>query len=249
MSTTKTFIALFLAAAAAVSVGVGCSAAGEDVESAEGAHTEKPQDDDDDFTVEDRMGRPEMTNVTIGAGLARLKVVKTTFGTLQAQAAAEADPTKKAALAAEAARVGAELKELATELGPPESEELKNALAKDAEIQATEAKAIEEAKRQGQPAPTFPRRPSGYFKAYNHQITFHPKPGERSDATRLLAAGIRALDTVSLDGTTPDPKDWSEEQIARMADLLAEDALVVDLKGDCTHDSQSYFAIEREAFQ
>lgn len=249
MSTTKTLIALFVAGVAAASSGVGCAGTGEDVDTSEGAHTEKPQDDDDDFTVEDRMGRPEMTNVTMGAGLVRLKVVKTTFGALQAQVAAEADPTRKAALTAEMAKVGAELKQLATELGPPESEELKSALAKDAEIQAAEAKAIADAKAAGQPAPTFPRRPSGYFKAYNHQITFHPKPGERSDAMRLLAAGVRALDTLSLDGATPDPKDWSEDEVQKVAEILAEDALVVDLKGDCDHDSQSYFAIEREALQ
>ena len=76
------------------------------------------------------------------------------------EAAAETDATKKAALVAEAQKVGAELKRLATELGAPEADELKSALAKDADTAAAEAKQIEDAKQAGKPAPTFARRPA-----------------------------------------------------------------------------------------
>jgi len=246
----KTSNMLLVALLGGVAVVAGCAPTSEDdVDAADQAHTEKSQDDDDDFAVQDRMGRPEMTNVTMGAGLVRLKLAKGQFGALQAQAAAETDATKKAALGAEVQKVGAELKRLATELGAPEADELKSALAKDAATAADEAKQIEDAKQAGKPAPTFARRPSGYFKAYNHQHTFHPKPGERSDAKRLLAAGVRALDTLIVDGTTPDAQDWSEEEIGTISDILSEDALIVDLAGNCTEDSQSYFAIEREAIQ
>jgi hypothetical protein len=245
--TSKTILAALLGAATVVA---GCaSTSDDDVDSSDQAQTQKAPDDEDDFTVEDRMGRPEMTNVTLGAGLVRLKVAKAKLGDAQGRAAAEPDPASKAALVAQAQALGAELKRLATELGAPEAEELKSALAKDAQTTAVEAKAVEDAKREGKPAPSFPRRTSGYFHAYNHQNTFHPKAGERADAKRLLAAGIRALDTLVLDGSTPDRQDWSEAEIQTVAEILSEDALIVDLEGDCTQDTQSYFSLEREAIQ
>ena len=229
---------------------VGCASITDNGGNAdEQAITDESKDDDDDFRVEDRMGRPEMTNVTMGAGLVRLKVVKGQLAAVTAQAAAETDAAKKAALGAQAQALGAELKRLATELGAPEAAELVAELGKDAATAAADAKAIEDARREGKPAPTFPRRTPAYFRAYNHQHTFHPKPGERADAKHLLAAGVRALDTIVVDGTTPDAQDWSEADIAQLAEVLSEDALIVDLNGDCTNDTQSYFAIEREAFQ
>jgi len=242
---TSTLVVALLGAAVVV---VGCARTEDEVDSTDLAVTQAAEDDDE-FAVQDRMGRPEMTNVTIGAGLVRLRVAKGTFAAVQAQAAAETDPTKRDELAAKAKALGAELKRLADELGTPESVELKSGLVKDAETAAAEAKQVEDAKQAGKPAPTFPRRPSAFFRAYNHQHTFHPKAGERADAKRMLAAGIRALDTLSLDGVQPDATDWSEIEIGKIAEVLSEDALIVDLQGDCTKDTQSYFALEREAFQ
>jgi hypothetical protein len=232
----KTSRVLLLGLLGAAVVIAGCASTSEDdAESSDEAEV-VAMDDDDEFDVKDRMGRPEMTNVTIGAGLVRLKVAKDGFA--KAKAAAEAAPgdAEKAALAAQ---LGAELQTLAKELGAPASDTLKAELAQDAAMAA---------------APTTERRPSGYFRAYNRQHTFHPKPGERDDAKRLLAAGIRALDTyIIVEGTPDEPaardkQDWSEQEIEKISEILAEDALVVDLAGTCTHDTQSYFAIERAAF-
>lgn len=238
-------LTLTLTAGALVGAIVGCSAVSDDeIGQGDNAVVDTTLDDDDDFDVRDRMGRPEMTNVTAGAGLAKIKLAKVKLAGLKEALATETDATKKAELGAQAEAVGADLSKLAAELGAPESQQLKAELAKDAADDAKEAAAIAEAKRNNQPAPTFGRRVPAHFRAYNRQHTFHPREGERAEAKRLLAAGIRALDTLSVDGQSPDQKDWSETEILSMAEVLSEDALIVNLKGECTKDAQSYMGIE-----
>jgi hypothetical protein len=54
----------------ALAVMVGCSAAPEDdASSSDQAQTARPTEQEADFVVLDRMGRPEMSNVTIGMGM------------------------------------------------------------------------------------------------------------------------------------------------------------------------------------
>lgn len=212
---TSNMLVLSLLGAAAVVAGCATTAP-DDVDSTDLAQVAKrAEDDDDELVVQDRMGRPEMTNVTIGAGLVRLKLAK-----------------------------GGEQQALAGQL-KAEDPELVAGLAKDAADAAAEAARVAAGGKPGQ------RRPSAYFRAYNHQQTFHPKDTERADAKRMLAAGIRALDRLSLDGQSPDPEDWTEAEVLRMAEILEEDALIVNLdgKGDCMKSTVSYFGFERDAFR
>jgi hypothetical protein len=137
-------------------------------------------ENEDDFEVLDRMGYPEMSNVTIGMG----------------KSAIERDQTK------------------------PESELLK-----------------EELKNVDSKLPP-------HVRAYNRQNTFHPKAGERAHARRILAAGIRASDTVGVFSK----QDWSDAEIDIITDILSEDALVVDISKPCTIDTVSFFDIEREEY-
>lgn len=64
---TKRLIGVILGAVAAIA---GCASVTEDgAESGDQAQTERRTEQEDDFVVLDRMGRPEMTNVTIGPGM------------------------------------------------------------------------------------------------------------------------------------------------------------------------------------
>jgi hypothetical protein len=164
-----------------VAVLAGCAVdAGDDASSSDQAQTAAIEREDD-FVVLDRMGRPEMTNVTMGIGARDF----------------EADGTA------------------------PESAGLRAALSE--KVIAV----------------------SAHVKAYNRQNTFHPKPGERAHAERVLGAGIRALDKAGL-GPIPDAVDWKPSELEILTEILSEDALVVDLSKPCDIDTPSFFDIERE---
>jgi hypothetical protein len=253
---------LALAFFGALTVIVGCSTEADDAASSGGQAQQLAESDDDEFDVEDRMGRPEMTNVTIGAGLVRLKLLK--------------DALTKTTDKAQQAAIGAELQTLAVELGTPQSAGLKSELANanvitprvqqatdDAKAFAARVEAALTAKAKGEKrdltsaekaqiadaksAAEHVRRVPAYFKAYNKQHVFHPQPGERQDAMNLLGAGIRADDTLAITAEGPaDAKDWSEDDLKKILPILAEDALIVDISKPCDIDSQSFFSIERD---
>lgn len=181
MKTSKKMMGVLLGA---LTVMVGCAAAPDDAASTtDQAQTSIPPEQEADFVVLDRMGRPEMTNLTIGMGMAEIG----------------SDPTKP-----ESAGLAAEIGAGTVVVGP-------------------------------------------HVRAYNRQNVFHPKKGEREHARRVLSAGIRAIDTVGLP-LFHDTQDWQPSEVAIVADILSEDALVVDIAKPCTIDSQSFFDIEREEF-
>lgn len=160
---------------------VACASQALEDDETEGSELAAQEENEDDFVVIDRMGRPEMTNVTLGMGV----------------------------------------KELNADTRAPESQQLAKELTIENSLNA-------------------------HVRAYNHQNTFHPKPGERGHAKRVLAAGIRASDVVGL--LRNNPQDWSAEEIEIVTDILSEDALVVDISKRCNIDSQSFFDIERSEY-
>lgn len=202
----------------------GCSEEADDAGSTEGASTATVEDESD-FVVLDRMGRPEMTNVTFGPGVEAMKKALEKGG----------------------------LKPLA-----PESERLAAERKIESNLNAE-------------------------FRAYNKQNVFHPGPGDRDHALRLLREGIMVLDSAkrlpTLDlgdirvsspeelantndsllgrvlesvknavSVTIDPMDWTPKDIGIITDILAEDALIVDISKKCDKNTASFMDIEREIY-